>query len=108
MTDSLGRTDYEYDSLSRLKSETRQFTETLPNGAPLAMAYAPDSGNRFKLSYGYGLTNQLTSLTDPYGAVINYGYDRAGRLDNMTGTSFGGVTSYAKMRNTMRGADSRN
>ncbi len=95
MTDTLGRTDYEYDSLSRLKAETRSFTDTTQNGSPLVMANAPLPNNGFKLQYTYGLANQLTSLTDPFGAAINYGYDEAGRLDNVTGSSFGGVTTYA-------------
>lgn len=95
MTDNLGRTDYEYDGLSRLKSETRAFTDTTQNGSPLNMAHAPLPNNSFKLQYTYGLANQLTSLTDPYDATINYGYDEAGRLNNVTGTTFGSVTNYA-------------
>ncbi len=95
MTDNLGATSYEYDGLSRMTAETRQFTDTTIGGAPLVMANAPLSDNRFRLQYTYGLANQLTSLTDPYGAVINYGYDQAGRLNNVTGSSFANVTNYA-------------
>ncbi len=53
MTDGLGAVDYEYDALSQMKAETRQFTGSLPN-APLA-------DNKFKLEYTYGLAGQLTS-----------------------------------------------
>lgn len=95
MTDAMGRTDYEYDELSRLKSETRAFSETLPNGNALVMANAPLANNGFKLQYEYGLANQLTKLTDPFGAAINYGYDSTWRLKDVTGTNFGGVATYA-------------
>ncbi|CAN5353222.1 hypothetical protein BH10ACI2_BH10ACI2_00050 [soil metagenome] len=87
MTDGFGSVAYEYNQLSQMTAETRQFTDTMAN--------APLSSSRFKLTYTYGMAGQLASLTDPYGAVINYAYDRTGRLDNVTGTSFGGVTSYA-------------
>ena len=87
MTDGLGNVTYEYDSLSRLTAETRQFTDTLE--------HAPMSNNRFKLQYEYHLSGTLKSLTDPYGDVIYYDYDKVGRLDAVTGSSFGGVTSYA-------------
>ena len=95
MTDGLGGTSYEYDRYSRLKSETRSFTDTTANGSQLVMANAPLANNSFKLQYSYGPGNQLTALTDPYGMTVSYGYDQAGRLDNVTGTSFGGVTNYA-------------
>ena len=88
MTDNLGSTDYEYDGLSRLTAETRKFVDTTNGGGALVMANAPLPNNGFKLQYSYGLTNQLTSLTDPYGAVVNYGYDEAGRLKNVGGNEF--------------------
>ncbi|MBX3292147.1 MAG: RHS repeat protein [Acidobacteria bacterium] len=87
MTDGLGTQTYEYDELSRLTAETRSFTDTLVN-APL-----PD--NSFRLEYTYHLAGQLKSLKDPYGQQINYANDRTGRLSTVTGSSFGGVTSYA-------------
>lgn len=88
MTDGLGNVVYEYDELSHLVAETRQFTDTLAN--------APLSSNRFKLQYGYSLSGQLKSYTDPYGQQFNYGFDKVGRLSTVSGsTSFGGVTNYA-------------
>ncbi len=87
MTDSAGTQVYEYDQLSRLKTETRSFADNLPD-APLA-------NNSFKLQYNYSLSGQLQSLTDPFGEQINYGHDKAGRLQSVTGTEFGGVTTYA-------------
>ncbi len=87
MTDGLGRVDYEYDQLSRMTSETRTFNDTLPQ--------APLPNNRFNLSYTYNLTGELSSLTDPFGAVFNYGRNSAGQLTGVTGSLFGGTTTYA-------------
>jgi hypothetical protein len=85
MTDGLGEVDYEYNSLSQLTAETRDFTDTLtdaPNGV-------------FRLEYTYQIGGQLKSYTDPYGDQISYTQEKAGRLGSVSGTSFGGVTSYA-------------
>ncbi len=87
MTDSFGSVVYEYDELSRITAETRQFTDTLTD--------APLPQNKFKLEYEYHLSGALKSLTDPYGEVFDYEYDKVGRLDTVTGSNFGGVTSYA-------------
>ena len=76
MIDGAGRVDYEYDSLSRLKSETRQFT-----GLPTS----------YTISYGYNLAGQLTSLTDPFGNRADYVRDRLGRVTAVTGTGYGDV-----------------
>jgi YD repeat-containing protein len=85
MTDESGRTDYQYDSLSRLQSETRQF-------AGLSGSYT--------LSYSYNLAGELTGIAEG-GATIEYKYDQAGRMEevNGQGTLYGGVSSYA---NSMR------
>jgi YD repeat-containing protein len=85
MTDGLGEVDYEYNSLSQLTAETRDFTDTLtdaPNGV-------------FRLEYSYQIGGQLKSYTDPYGDQISYSHDKRGRLGTVTGTSFGGTTNYA-------------
>jgi YD repeat-containing protein len=37
----------------------------------------------------YDLANQLKKVTDPFGYEINYGYDKLGRLNTVTGTPFG-------------------
>lgn len=88
MTDGLGSVTYEYDQLSHLTAETRQFSDTLSN--------APLSSNRFKLEYGYSLSGQLKFYKDAYGQQINYSEDKVGRISSVTGsTSFGGVTTYA-------------
>jgi YD repeat-containing protein len=80
MSDSSGSTIYQYDSLSRMSSETRTI-------AGLSGSYT--------VGYTYTLSNQLNSLTDPFGAQIGYPYDSAGRPSQVTGSSFGGVTWYA-------------
>jgi YD repeat-containing protein len=85
MLDGLGSVSYEYNSLSQVTAESRDFTDNLsgvPNGV-------------FRLEYSYALNGQLNSLKDPYGQEINYGHDKLGRLSTVTGSSFGGVTSYA-------------
>ena len=88
MTDSLGEVEYEYNALSQLTAEVREFTGTMPN--------APLSGNRFRLEYSYTIGGQLKSYTDPYGQQINSTFDRAGKLTDVTGSSFGGVTDYSR------------
>jgi YD repeat-containing protein len=90
MTDASGTVTYEYNQLSQLTAETRSFAgENLPD--------APLPGNSFKLQYAYSISGQLKSLTDPFGQQINYGHDKAGRLQSVTGsTPFGGVTTYAQ------------
>jgi YD repeat-containing protein len=80
MSDGSGSVAYSYDQLSRLTSESRQFTGL--SGA-------------FPLSYSYNLVGGLTSVTDPTGAVVNYAYDKTGRMTDVTGSAFGGVTQYA-------------
>jgi len=79
LTDGLGAKTYSYNELSQLMSETRTF-----NGV-----------GTFTLGYTYNLAGELMSITDPYGAQINYAHDTTGRLTAVTGSGFGGVTQYA-------------
>jgi RHS repeat-associated protein len=78
MTDGLGSVSYVYDQLSRLTSETRTFTGV----------------GSFALSYAYNLGNALTTITNPWGAQVGYGYDKTGRPLNVSGSGYGGVSSY--------------
>jgi YD repeat-containing protein len=80
MSDGSGSTTYQYDQLSRLTSESKQF-------AGLSGSYA--------LSYSYNLANELTSVADPFGAAVGYTYDQTGRLTDVTGSGYANVTSYA-------------
>jgi len=84
MTDGLGTMAYEYNSLSQMTAETRDFTDTL--------TYAPNGV--YRLEYSYHVGGQLKSLEDPYEDVINYGRDKSGRMSSVTGSSYGSVTSY--------------
>jgi YD repeat-containing protein len=69
MNDGLGSMTYSYDQLSRLTSETRYFN---------ALSYSPTGGN-YGISYQYNLANELTSISDPFGAQIGYTRDTIGR-----------------------------
>lgn len=79
MTDGMGSVNYTRDQLSRVTSESRNFNDL----------------GTFTLFYTYNLANQLTSLTDPFGAQVGYSHDSIGRLEAVTGANFGSVTSYA-------------
>lgn len=80
-----GQTDYSYDTLSRLKTETRQFAGLgLPNSS-------------YSLNYEYNLAGQLKELKDHTSAITYYNYDSEGRAHSVTagGSTYGGVTTYA-------------
>lgn len=79
MTDGMGSATYSYNQLSQITSETRAFTGL----------------GSFTLGYDYNLAGELKSLTDPFNVTVNYAYDSSERLSSVTGTSFGGVTTYA-------------
>jgi hypothetical protein len=82
MTDGLGTVDYEYNSLAQLKSEKRTFTD--------------NAGSAFTLSYTYDLGGQLLSLTNSVnGSQVTYGYDHSTRVSGVTGSGYGGVSTYA-------------
>ena len=77
MTDGFGTKSYQYNELSRLTQETRQF-----------------SVGSFAINYTYNLAGQLTSVTDPFGASFSYTRDVQGRLKAVTGSPFAGTTTY--------------
>ncbi|HEY9284077.1 MAG TPA: hypothetical protein VIP46_11545 [Pyrinomonadaceae bacterium] len=79
MTDGLGRVDYVYDALSRLTSEARTFGDT---------ENTPINGVVRTVSYAYHASGALKSVTDPFGARVDYGYDRAGQLTGVTGSPY--------------------
>jgi YD repeat-containing protein len=78
MTDGMGTVNYNYDQLSRLLTETRNFSNLAGSS----------TGGNYTLTYTYNVGNQLTSITDPFGAQVNYNYDSVGRLSGVTGTGF--------------------
>ena len=81
MEDGFGRMDYEYDELSRLTAETRQFHSSLTD--------APSSANGFRMSYLYQLGGGLKSVSYPNQITINYGLDATGAIKNISGSSEG-------------------
>ena len=80
MTDGQGTVNYQYDASSRLTSETRNFT-TL--------------NRSYTLSYEYNLSGALAKLTEESsGANFVYTHDAIGRLTEVKGSPFAGVTNY--------------
>ncbi len=77
MTDGTGTTDYNYNELSRLTSETKTFTGL--------------SGS-FTIGYEYNLAGGLKSYTDPFNSTVNYTNDKTGRLTSVAGTPWGDNT----------------
>jgi RHS repeat-associated protein len=80
MNDGMGYVTYAYDSLSRLTSETRYFSEL---------------GAAYTLGYGYNLAGGLTSFTNPWGVSVGYTQDYAGQVTGVTGANYAGVSTYA-------------
>ena len=80
MTDGMGTQTYSYDRLSRMTSETRNFTNF----------------NSYTLNYSYGLAGQLLSISDPAEPTraVGYEYDKTGRVGKVSGGGFGGATQY--------------
>ena len=87
MTDGMGTMSYQYDQLSRLTSETRNFSDPV----------SPFLSGSYMLSYQYNLANQPKKITDHTNSTINYNYDQVGRLSGVTGenTLYAGVSTYA-------------
>jgi YD repeat-containing protein len=80
MIDGAGTQTYTYDELSRMTSETRTISGVTGS---------------FTISYGYQLSGKLKSVTDPFGAVVNYNDDKTARTTSITGSNFAGVSTYA-------------
>jgi YD repeat-containing protein len=80
MSDGLGSVSYNYDPLSRLTSESRYFNAL---------------GQTFTLSYQYNLANELTAISDPFGATLNYAYDSSARVNSVSGSGYSSVTQFA-------------
>ena len=79
MTDGTGSTTYQYDQLSQLTSETRQF-----NGL---------SGS-FALTYEYILAGALKAITDHTGSRVDYVYNNTGMLTTVNGSGTSSVPAY--------------
>lgn len=81
ITDALGTTAYEYDSLDRLVSRTD------PSGS-----YIPSSGAT--IEYKYDEAGNIAAVTTPTGTV-EYSYDERNRLETVTGLDGGNPTIYS-------------
>ncbi|HYO62715.1 MAG TPA: hypothetical protein VER08_03565 [Pyrinomonadaceae bacterium] len=79
MTDGLGSVTYHYDGLGRMDWEDRTFTGL----------------GTFRLSYGYNVSGQLQSVKNHWNAEVTYVYDRAGRVRDVNGSGYAGVSNYA-------------
>jgi YD repeat-containing protein len=80
MSDGTGSRTYQYNQLSQLTSETRQFTGL--------------SGN-YTLSYEYNLAGALKAFTDHVGSRVDYVFNTAGRLTAVNGSGTHSVPAYA-------------
>src|SRR6266850_5694489 len=78
MTDGLGSVSYVYNTQSQMTSETRTFTGV----------------GSYTLSYGYNLSGELNSITNPWNAQVGYAYDQVGRPTSVSGSGYAGVSSY--------------
>ncbi|HYX29184.1 MAG TPA: RHS repeat-associated core domain-containing protein [Pyrinomonadaceae bacterium] len=81
MTDGMGSGTYNFNNLGQMYSETRTLSG-------LTSSYT--------LNYQYNLAGELQKITNNWStSEIDYGYDNAGRLSNVGGSGYAGVTSYA-------------
>ncbi len=92
MNDGAGTLTYGYNSLGRLTSESRYFSELAShqykyqNNQPLQTTY--------QIGYSYNLAGQLQQITTPTGDTIDYTRDDTGRSTRVYGTPRDGVTEY--------------
>ncbi|MFM9903653.1 MAG: hypothetical protein ACKVQJ_03670 [Pyrinomonadaceae bacterium] len=85
MTDGLGQVDYNYNELSQMTGETRTFDSGLTD--------APQSTSGFQFSYAYHIGGSLKNVTYPNQITMNYGMDKAGKLETVSGISDGEALS---------------
>jgi len=87
MTDGLGTMSYSFDTLGYLLFESRNIIDSTNTSV---------NGLTKTISYGHNLTGELSYVRDPFGSEVNYQYDRAGQLtDVTTNTPYGNVSTYA-------------
>src|SRR5690606_13348934 len=73
MADGSGTTTYQYDELSRITQETKQFTGRTGSCT---------------LQYIYELGGQVNKIDIPNGTSIHYNLDRTGRVASISGQEF--------------------
>ena len=79
MTDGTGTKTYQYNQLSQLTSETRQFVGLTGS---------------FTLSYEYNLAGALKAFTDHAGSRVDYAFNNAGMLTAVTGSGAHSIPTY--------------
>lgn len=84
MTDGLGTVSYGYNQLSQMTSERRDFADP-------SVSYLNAS---FTLSYDYNLAGELKTITDPWGATLNYNFDSSGRFNSINSSGYGSVSQF--------------
>lgn len=77
MTDGFGIKTYQYNQLSQITQESREF----PVGT-------------FAINYSYNLGGQLIGITDPFNASFSYTRNAQGQLKAVTGSPYAGFTNY--------------
>jgi hypothetical protein len=80
MNDATGSHEYHYNSLSQMDWEKQYF-----NGIT----------RDFTTEYQYNLVGEPTQIKDPFGDYIYNSYDKAGRVQTVTGSSYASVTQYS-------------
>jgi YD repeat-containing protein len=79
MTDGTGSRTYQYNQLSQLTSETRQFTGLTGS---------------FTLNYEYNLAGNVKAFTDHAGSRVDYGFNNVGALTSVTGSGAHSIPIY--------------
>ena len=59
------------------------------------------------LTYGYNLANQLTSIIDPFGAEVGYGYNSDGKLKEVNSSGFARFLAMHQRSDTALGVPSK-
>src|SRR5437763_6200413 len=72
--------NYNFNNLGQMQSESRTIAAL---------------NQTFTLSYQYNPAGELKKITNNWGVEVSYGFDKAGRLTNVGGAGYAGVTSYA-------------
>lgn len=81
MADGSGSTEYHYDPLSRLTSETRRFDGI--------------TARTYTLTYSYNPAGQLTGVIDPFGSAVGYDRDASGSVRAVNASGYAGVSQFA-------------
>ncbi len=79
MDDGPGQTQYSFDNLGRLISETRQFSII---------------NRSYTIGYEYNISGQLKKITDPWNASVTYIRDKLGRVTGATGQGYANINQW--------------